>query len=68
MTIVGMSLTERLLRGRLLKGGTYASYGDHRMVMALRVASLGADGAIEIDDSACVAKSFPEFNDIFEQL
>ncbi len=68
MTIVGMSLTERLLRGRLLKGGSYRSYGDHRMVMALKVASLGADGPVEIDDTACVAKSFPEFNDIFGQL
>jgi 5-enolpyruvylshikimate-3-phosphate synthase len=35
------------------------------MVMALKVASLGADGHITIDDEACVAKSFPQFHDIF---
>ena len=35
------------------------------MVMALKVASLGADGPITIDDEACVAKSFPQFHDIF---
>ena len=49
----------------LLKGGAYTSYHDHRMVMALKVASLGADSPITIDDEACVAKSFPQFHDIF---
>ena len=45
----------------LLKGGSYTSHHDHRMVMALKVASLGADSPIIIDDEACVAKSFPDF-------
>ncbi len=49
----------------LLKGGAYTSHHDHRMVMALKVASLGADSPITIDDEACVAKSFPQFNDLF---
>ena len=49
----------------LLKGGAYTSHHDHRMVMALKVASLGADSPITIDDEACVAKSFPQFHDIF---
>lgn len=31
------------------------------MVMALKVASLGADSPIHIDDEACVGKSFPNF-------
>ena len=52
----------------LLKGGAYTSHHDHRMVMALKVASLGADSPITIDDEACVAKSFPQFHDIFAQL
>ena len=52
----------------LLKGGAYTSHHDHRMVMALKVASLGADSPIIIDDEACVAKSFPQFHDIFAQL
>ena len=50
----------------LLKGGTYTSHHDHRMVMALKVASLGADSPITIDDEACVAKSFPQFNELFD--
>ena len=52
----------------LLKGGSYTSHHDHRMVMALKVASLGADSPITIDDEACVAKSFPQFHDIFARL
>ena len=68
MTIEGMAFPQRLLTGNLLKGGSYTSHGDHRMVMALKVAALGADGPVDIDDTACVAKSFPGFNDLFAQL
>ena len=68
MTIEGMALPQRLLTGNLLKGGSYTSHGDHRMVMALKVASLGADSPVDIDDTACVAKSFPGFNDLFDKL
>ncbi|MBR5256594.1 MAG: type I 3-dehydroquinate dehydratase [Bacteroidales bacterium] len=68
MTVEGMGLPQRILTGNLLKGGQYTSHGDHRMVMALKVASLGADGPIDIDDTACVAKSFPGFLDLFEKL
>ena len=68
MTVEGMGLPQRVLTGNLLNGGSYTSHGDHRMVMALKVASLGADGPVEIDDTACVAKSFPEFLDMFDRL
>ncbi len=68
MTIEGMGLTQRILTGRLLRGGRYVSHADHRMVMALKVAALGADSPVEIDDVACVAKSFPTFNEIFGKL
>ena len=52
----------------LLKGGSYTSHHDHRMVMALKVAALGADSPIVIDDEDCVAKSFPSFNEQFALL
>lgn len=68
MTVTGMGLTQRLATGQLLKGGRYASHADHRMVMALQVASLGADSPVVIDDITCVAKSFPHFNELFEKL
>lgn len=61
LLIEGENLCSRILNGRLLKGGEYTSHHDHRMVMALKVASLGASSPILIDDEACVAKSFPEF-------
>ena len=66
LVVQGESLSGRSLGGRLLKGGQYTSRHDHRMAMALAVASLGADGPITIDDTACVAKSFPEFFEVFQ--
>ena len=66
MVIRGMSLTQRIMTGNLLRGGKYTSRKDHRMVMALKVASLGADGPIEIDDTECVSKSFPRFIEMFD--
>jgi len=68
MTITGMGLTQRMLCGKLLRGGSYSSHADHRMAMALSLASLGADGPVTIDDTACVAKSFPTFNSLFGKL
>ncbi len=67
LTVEGHTLESRILNGTLLKGGEYTSYHDHRMAMALTVASLGADGPITIDDTACVAKSFPGFFDTWRQ-
>lgn len=65
LVIAGEPLASRILGGRLLRGGKYTSRHDHRMVMALKVAALGADSPVEIDDEECVAKSFPEFSEIF---
>lgn len=61
MFISGHSLSWRLLNGKLLSGGEFSSRHDHRMVMALKVASLGASEPISIDDTDCVSKSYPEF-------
>ena len=80
MVIEGYSLAQRLLcqmgkchlehsegsvTGGLLRGGAYTSHHDHRMVMALKVAALGADSPITIDDEQCVGKSFPQFHETF---
>ena len=65
MSIEGETLCSRLLNGRLLRGGEFTSRHDHRMAMALKIASFGASGPVQIDDTACVAKSFPDF---FEQF
>lgn len=68
MIIEGHSLAQRCLTGHLLKGGNYTSSHDHRMVMALKVAELGADRPIVIDDIECVSKSFPTFMELFGKL
>lgn len=66
LLVEGHSLSTRLAGGRLLNGGSYTSGHDHRMVMALKVASLAADGPIIIDDTECVSKSFPTFLQLFD--
>ena len=43
------------------------TYDDHRIAMAFSVAGLRASG-IEIIDPGCVAKTFPGFYDVLEQL
>ena len=67
LVVQGETWASRLLSGRLLHSGAYTSSHDHRMAMALQVASLGADGPISIDDTACVGKSFPGFFETFNQ-
>ncbi len=44
------------------------SHDDHRIAMALAVASLGATGKVSIRDSQCVAKSYPGFFDDLRQM
>ncbi|MFA5470415.1 MAG: 3-phosphoshikimate 1-carboxyvinyltransferase [Acholeplasmataceae bacterium] len=44
------------------------SYNDHRIAMAIAVASLRADGDITIRHSECVAKSYPTFFEVFKSL
>ncbi len=54
-----------IVTGGLIKGALISSHGDHRIAMAAAVASLGAEDKIIIEDSDCVAKSYPEFfNDL----
>ena len=68
LIVDGHSLARRSLTHTLLRGGSFTSHHDHRMVMALRVAGIGADSPIEIDDTQCVAKSFPTFGELFGKL
>ncbi len=68
LSITGESVESRLLNGHLLKGGEYTSSHDHRMAMALTVASWCADSPILIDDTSCVAKSFPAFPGTYRLL
>ena len=68
LSITGESVESRLLNGHLLKGGEYTSSHDHRMAMALTVASWCVDSPIQIDDTSCIAKSFPAFLDAYRLI
>ncbi|MFW5838815.1 MAG: 3-phosphoshikimate 1-carboxyvinyltransferase [Bacillota bacterium] len=47
---------------------TFDSFNDHRIVMALVIASLKADGPITITNAQAINKSYPQFLDIFREL
>ena len=49
------------IQGGQLRGGRIDSHGDHRIAMSFAMASVRADGPIEIDNVANVATSFPGF-------
>ena len=58
----------RIRGGYPLTGARVQSYGDHRIAMALMVAGLLASGQTVVEDTACVATSFPEFVPMLQAL
>ena len=62
---MGCDLQERpdglVIRRSRLKGAALDSQNDHRMVMTLAVAGLGAEGVTEIANIDCIRKTFPHF-------
>ena len=51
-----------------LHGGIIDSHNDHRVAMALAMASLKMDGTLTILNAECVSKSYPNFWEVFEAL
>ncbi len=52
--------------GKPLYGADFKTYGDHRMAMSLTILAQLAEGVSTLDDSDCVAVSYPEFfNDFY---
>lgn len=49
------------IKGTGLKGGSVHGYGDHRVVMAMTVAGLAADGKITVDTAESADVTFPDF-------
>ncbi len=56
------------IRGGHLRGGRVDSHGDHRVAMAFVMASVRANGPVQIDDVANVATSFPGFPDAARRI
>ena len=51
-----------------LKAARVDSHGDHRIAMTAAVLALVADGPTSIEDTDCIATSFPTFVETFRQL
>ena len=49
-------------------GTTVQSFGDHRTAMSMAIATLAMEGELVIEDTACIATSFPSFFTEFERL
>ena len=62
---MGADLEERpdglVIHGSLLRGAELDGHGDHRMVMALAVAALDAQGRTIINDADTISISYPRF-------
>ncbi len=50
-----------------LHGAQVNSHGDHRLAMTLAVAGLIAAGETLVEDTACIADSFPGFEDVLQE-
>ncbi|MFT9496289.1 3-phosphoshikimate 1-carboxyvinyltransferase [Anaerosolibacter sp.] len=51
-----------------LRGGTIESYHDHRIAMALAIAGMRSQEGVFINNSNCVAISFPNFFNIIDRM
>lgn len=58
----------QLVGADCLKGAVVKSYGDHRVAMSLAVAALRAKGETTIENTDCIATSFPDFVNLMRQL
>ena len=70
---VGADITEEpeglIIRGvPSLKGGTVSGYNDHRIVMAMAMASIVSESPIIIDGAEAINKSYPTFFEDFKAL
>lgn len=54
--------------GNPIKGADFKTYGDHRMSMSLAILAQLAEGDSTLDDSECVAVSYPTYFDDFYGL
>ena len=56
------------IRGGAIHAGRVSCFSDHRIVMAMAIAALRADGPVELSDAQCTAKSAPRFWEEFHAL
>ncbi|MFW6344130.1 MAG: 3-phosphoshikimate 1-carboxyvinyltransferase [Sediminispirochaetaceae bacterium] len=51
-----------------LRGGEVCGHQDHRVIMALSIAGLAAEGPVGIDETEAAAVTFPGFFDLLEEI
>jgi 3-phosphoshikimate 1-carboxyvinyltransferase len=51
-----------------LKAAVVNSYNDHRIAMALCIASLAVSGVTTIEDISCISKTYPDFKEDLKKL
>ena len=54
--------------GNRIQGAHVLSYDDHRVAMSLAIAALGANGHTSIENSECIAISYPTFESDLSSL
>ncbi|MFQ6111388.1 MAG: 3-phosphoshikimate 1-carboxyvinyltransferase, partial [Nitrospinota bacterium] len=57
-----------VVEGSELKGTSLQGFGDHRVVMALAVAGLAAEGRTEVDSAEAISITFPNFVELMRAL
>ncbi|MEG1105771.1 MAG: 3-phosphoshikimate 1-carboxyvinyltransferase [Eubacterium sp.] len=73
LTILGAKITEHktglTIEGTMcLKGGKVDSHNDHRIAMAIAIASFACSDPVTIIGSECVRKSYPDFWKDFKKM
>ncbi|HML37745.1 MAG TPA: 3-phosphoshikimate 1-carboxyvinyltransferase [Bacillota bacterium] len=54
--------------GRPVRGGSFETYGDHRVAMSMAVLALAAEGASRIENHRCIGISYPDFFDTLNKI
>ena len=58
-----------IIRGiKKMNGGNVDTFSDHRIAMAAAVSACRSENAVNVRNSGCVRKSFPEFWNTFNEL
>lgn len=68
MYITGISIVRRILEKKLLKGGNFSSFSDHRIAMALKIAAIGCEEKVTVEGMDCISKSFPTFETLLSSI
>ncbi|MBR1862944.1 MAG: 3-phosphoshikimate 1-carboxyvinyltransferase [Ruminococcus sp.] len=55
-------------RGGLAGGAEVSAFGDHRIAMAMAIAATGCEKPVTVLGAECVAKSYPDFWEVFSSL